>query len=158
MTPHLRIARTLTRIAARVIRDVADAPRVARELRAIRAEQRHVPAPLTVDDITGDVPDVETIEAAAKEYEQARQATNAAARIKRAAEKILKRTPDGVYGRVSVERFESSRLVADLDRIREIFKAHGLGEPPMKRCAPSLTLTWIEEIAHPEAETFAVAA
>lgn len=150
MTPHLRIARTVTRLAARIVHDVADAPRVRRELRKARAERKPVPAPLAVDDITGAVPDVEDIETAAREYEQARQATNAAARVKRSAEKILKRTPDGTYGHVVVERYESSRLVADLDEIKRVFKAHGLGDVPMKRCAPSLSLSFVDELAVPE--------
>lgn len=133
-----------------VVRTVADAPRVHREVARYRAGHTpapRVPAPLAADDITGEVPAVADIEQAAHSYEQARTRTNEAARLKRTAEKILKRTPDGEYGTVTVERFESSRQVADLEAIKAVFAAHGLGDVPMKRCAPSLTITIAETAA-----------
>jgi hypothetical protein len=146
-----QLAATAARIARDVIAVVAEAPAVHRELQQRRTEQAatiaRIPAPLTADDVKGEVPDVEEIEQAAREFEQARVNGNAAARIKRAAEKILGRTPDGVHGQVTVERFESSRLVADLDAIKAIFASRGLGDVPMKRCAASLTLTWAQESA-----------
>jgi hypothetical protein len=98
-----------------------------------------VPAPLT--QVKGPVPSVDAIQAAAAAYEKARVDTNAAARAKKGALKTLDRTPDGSYGLVTVERFESSRLVADLDAIRELLELHGLGDVPMKTCAASLTIT-----------------
>jgi hypothetical protein len=101
--------------------------------------RKPVPAPLT--QVKGPVPSVDAIQAAAVAYEQARVDTNAAARAKKGALKTLDRTPDGVYGPVTIERFESSRLVADLDAIRELLELHGLGEMPMKTCAASLTIT-----------------
>jgi hypothetical protein len=106
--------------------------------------KKPVPAPLV---ITTAAPAIADIVTAAHAYEQARLDTNAAARIKRTAEKVLKRTPDGVYGPVTVERFESSRQVADLDAIQALLDLHGLGEMPMKTCAPSLTLTFAAEAA-----------
>ncbi|MQY04152.1 hypothetical protein [Actinomadura macrotermitis] len=139
----MKIAKLIARTARRVVRDVTDAPRVSRELRTLRAATpARVPAPLTAGQIKGEVPAVADIEAAARQFEQARTDANAAARAKRAAEKILKRTPDGQYGAVVVERFESSRQVADLDAIRTLFAEHGLGDIPMKSCAPSLALTF----------------
>lgn len=48
---------------------------------------------------------------------------------------------------MTVERFESSRQVADLEAIKAVFAAHGLGDVPMKRCAPSLTITIAETAA-----------
>jgi len=104
--------------------------------------RKPVPAPLVT---TAAAPAIADIETAARAYDQARLDTNAAARVKRNAEKVLKRTPDGVYGSVTVERFESSRQVADLDAIQALLDLHGLGEMPMKTCAPSLTLTFAAE-------------
>lgn len=100
-----------------------------------------VPAPLAVEDVK-QVPAVDAIEKAARDYDQARLDGNTAERIKNKAKKVLAQTPDGTYGTVTVERFESSRQVADLDAIKAIFEAHGLGEVPMKTCAPSITLTF----------------
>lgn len=151
----MKIFKAITATARRIAQDVVDAPRVHRELRQHRtaeASPARVPAPLAAEDITGEPPTVAEIEAAAADYEQARTETNAAARLKRTAEKILKRTPDGVHGAVTVERFESSRQVADLDAIRAIFEANGLGDVPMKRCAPSLTIAIAAEHAE-HAET-----
>jgi hypothetical protein len=114
------------------------------------------PAPLT--EVKGEVPAVADIEDAARAYEQARTDTNAAARVKRGALKTLDRTPDGEYGAVTVERYESSRLVADLDAIKALLKEHGLGEVPMKTCSPSLTITFAEEVALSTEAEFAYAA
>ncbi len=102
-----------------------------------------VPAPLAVEDVK-QVPAVEAIEEAARSYDQARLSLNAATRTKNKAAKVLAETPDGTYGTVTVERFESSRQVADLDAIAAIFEANGLGPVPMKTCAASLTLTFAE--------------
>jgi hypothetical protein len=143
----MNLLRQITGAVARIARDVANAPRVTRELRERRAEPARTPAPLSADDINGQVPEAADIETAAHVYERARTDTNAAARLKRSAEKILRRTPDGSYGAVTVERFESSREVADLDAIKALLDQHGLGDIPMKRCAPSLTITWVQEQA-----------
>ena len=151
MVPNLSsIARRIAGSVTRVVRAVADAPRVSRELRHLRTGQAapavtRTPAPLSADDVKGTVPEVAEIETAARDYEKAREATNAAARIKRAAEKTLKRVPDGSYGAVTVERYESARLVIDADAVKAIFEANGLGDVPQKRCAPSLTITFADE-------------
>lgn len=154
----------LARAAARVIRDVADAPAVARQLRTLRAQAEtprptleRVPAPLTAEDIADELPEVADIEEAARIYEQARQDANAAARAKRKAEKVLRRTPDGVYGSVTVERFESSRRTVDLDAVRALFAAHGLGDVPMRPCSPSLVITLTEQATETSAPTLAAA-
>jgi hypothetical protein len=102
------------------------------------------PKPLLVEDIKGAVPSVDAIEKAARSYEAARLEGNAAERIKNKAKKILAETPDGTYGLVTVERFASSRQTADLDAIRAIFEANGLGDVPMKTNAASITLTFAE--------------
>lgn len=115
----------------------------------IAAEHRPTPArnaaPLT--SVKGTIPTEQEIEAAARQYNAARIDYNAASRTKNAAEKILKRTPDGTYGPVTVERFESTRQIADLDAIKAIFEAHGLGDVPVKTCTPSLVLTFAAEAA-----------
>jgi hypothetical protein len=100
------------------------------------------PAPLT--EVKGTVPEVADIETAARAYEQARVETNTAARAKKGAAKILDKTPDGQYGTVTVERFESSRQVIDQDAVKALLAAHGL-EVPMKTCSASLVLTFAEE-------------
>jgi hypothetical protein len=145
----MRFAKLISAVR-QVVRTVAEAPRVHREVgrhRAGRVQGARVPAPLAAEDVTGTVPEVVDIEQAARDFERARVRTNEAARLKRAAEKTLKRTPDGVYGAATVERFESSRQVADLEEIRAVFAAHGLGDVPMKRCAPSITITIAETVA-----------
>ncbi|WP_053619731.1 hypothetical protein [Nocardiopsis sp. NRRL B-16309] len=144
----------------RIVRDVAQAPQVARQLRQLRTEQATPPAParkvVEVEVDPNNVPDVADIEAAARKFEQARTEANAAARLKRQADRILKRTPSGVHGTVTVERVESSRQTADLDTIRALFAAHGLGDVPMKTCAPSIVVTLADERA--DAPAFLVAA
>src|SRR5690554_4276803 len=87
---HMNLIARLARAAARVIRDVAEAPAVARQLRTLRAQAEtprptleRVPAPLTAEDIADELPDVADIEEAARIYEQARQDANAAARADR---------------------------------------------------------------------------
>lgn len=149
MTLIGRIARTVALIAA---------PRVARDLERLRG-LRQVPAVAAVATTTtpttsapapkvaikGEAPEVEDIQAAARLYDQAREQANAAARTKRKAEKTLKGVADGTYGCVTIARVESTRQTADLDAIRAIFAEQGLGEVPMKTCAPSLTITWADE-------------
>jgi hypothetical protein len=141
----------LTGTVARIVRDVAEvvteAPAIHRELRQRRAAAttttERIPAPLT--EVDGEVPSVEAIEKAARMHEEAREATNSGGRLKRAADKVLKRVPDGVYGLATIQRFESSRQTADLDAIKALLELHGLGELPMKTCAPSLVITLAEE-------------
>lgn len=108
---------------------------------ATRTEQ---PAP--VDEATGlyaadEMPALDVIEAAAADYDRASELARRGDRGKRAAKKILDRLPTGLYGAWLVERVPNAREVADLERIRAIFTAHGLGPVPMKSCAPSLKVT-----------------
>lgn len=87
---------------------------------------------------TDEMPTVEEIEAAAREYDRASDMARRADRGRRAAKKILGRLPVGTYGTWAIERVVSNRETADLDEIRAIFKANDLGLVPMKRTAPSL--------------------
>ncbi|RKS10016.1 hypothetical protein DFP74_5762 [Nocardiopsis sp. Huas11] len=146
MNLFTRIASTATR----VIRDVAQAPAVARQLAELRTTSpatRPAPRTVHVDIDPANTPDLEDIALAAKEFEAARTEANAAARLRRRAEKVLRRTPSGTHGAVTVERVESSRQTADLDAIRALFAAHGLGDVPMKQCAPSIVVTFADDQA-----------
>ncbi|MFD6911791.1 hypothetical protein [Streptomyces virginiae] len=112
-------------------------------------------APAVVADPEGtytasEMPGVETIEAAAAEYVQAGDARRAADRLKRRSSKVLDRLPAGLHGRWLVERVESSRTTVDLDSIRATYKRLGLGEVPMRQCAPSLRLTDLAPVELPE--------
>ena len=122
----------LTRAKTRVTAVVA-------EFRTSVAQSVTQPEP--ADEFTPDeLPAVELIEAAAREYNRAADQARRADRGKRAARKILDRLPAGTYGGWLVERVPSARQTADLDAIRAIFKANNLGPVPMKGSAPSLKL------------------
>lgn len=103
-----------------------------------------------------EIPAVETIETAAREYERAADQARRADRGKRAAKKVLDKLPAGVYGTWRVFRTPSSRQTPDLAAITAIFKANGLGPVPMKACAPSLKVELVE--VAPVADEFAVLA
>lgn len=99
--------------------------------------------PTTAPDPAGlyeadEMPELATIERAALSLDLAADNARRADRAKRAAKKILDRLPAGTYGTWIVERATSNRQTADLDQIRAIFKANGLGPVPMKANAPSL--------------------
>ena len=148
-----RLMWTLTHLAA---------PRPVRglePLRGLRQAPAKTPTPAAAaGQRNADLPEVGEIEEAARLLEQAREQANAAARAKRKAEKVLSRVPDGTYGAVQIERVDSGRQTADLDAIRAIFAEHGLGEVPMKPCAPSLVITWAAEAADAQAVTALAAA
>lgn len=93
-----------------------------------------------------EIPAVETIEAAAREYDRAADQARRADRTKRASKKILDKLPAGVYGRFRIFRTPSSRQTPDLAEITRIFKANGLGPVPMKPCAPSLKVELVDVV------------
>ncbi|WP_328757442.1 hypothetical protein [Streptomyces sp. NBC_00271] len=98
-----------------------------------------------VDVLAADeLPAVETIEAAAREYERAADQARRADRGKRAAKKVLDKLPAGIYGTWRVFRTPSSRQTPDLAAITAIFKANNLGPVPMKPCTPSLKVELVE--------------
>ncbi|WP_250283175.1 hypothetical protein [Frankia sp. CiP1_Cm_nod2] len=104
------------------------------------------PGPIAVADpadvyTPDEMPAVEVIEEAAASYETASEQARTADRGKRKARKLLDRLPAGVYGSWAVDRVESSRQTADLDAIRATYARHGLGDVPMRPCAPSLRVT-----------------
>ncbi|MFI9236933.1 hypothetical protein [Streptomyces sp. NPDC053079] len=103
----------------------------------------------------GDLPTAEAIEAAAAEFDRAADQARQADRGKRAARKILDRLPAGTYGPWVISRVASTRQTADLDEIRRIFKAHGLGPVPMKATAASLKVKRAEVVTAATVETAA---
>ncbi|MFD9116209.1 hypothetical protein ACFU6M_06100 [Streptomyces bottropensis] len=147
-------------------------PRAVRNIRGllgtVSAAVRSVVAPATLvehteapalaadpaDTYTADeMPELVAIERAALGYDLAADNARRADRAKRAARKILDRLPAGTYGNWIVERVASSRQTADLDQIRAIFKANGLGPVPMKSNAPSLKVSRAELGAPVDADT-----
>ncbi|WP_333736342.1 hypothetical protein [Streptomyces sp. IBSBF 2806] len=100
-----------------------------------------------------EIPAVETIETAAREYERAADQARRADRGKRAAKKVLDKLPAGVYGTWRVFRTPSSRQTPDLAAITATYKRLGLGPVPMKPCAPSLKVEQVEVLADVETLT-----
>ncbi|MFE0726298.1 hypothetical protein ACFW4M_32795 [Streptomyces sp. NPDC058794] len=81
------------------------------------------------------------IEDAAADYAAATDRARSGDRGKRKARKLLDRLPAGRYGAWIVERIPSSRQTPDLEAIRATYKRLGLGDVPMRSCAPSLRVT-----------------
>lgn len=144
MSPRTaRTVRGLIGTVADAVRSVVT-PAALVEAQALEAVEAPDPAGLYEAD---EMPDTETIEAAAREYERAADQARRADRGKRAAKKVLDRLPAGIYGTWRVFRTPSSRQTPDLAEITRIFKAHGLGPVPMKPCAPSLKVEAVDEPA-----------
>jgi hypothetical protein len=123
--------------AATAVRSLAPAEQ------ASAVEETEAPDPADV--LTADeLPEVETIEAAAREYERAADQARRADRGKRAAKKVLDKLPAGLYGRYKIWRTPSSRQTPDLAAITAKYKELGLGPVPMKACAPSLKVELVE--------------
>ncbi|MGW6924448.1 hypothetical protein ACWGA9_24705 [Streptomyces sp. NPDC054950] len=142
----------MTPRAARTVRGllgaVSDAVRSVVAPAALVADQAE-PAVVEAPDPAGlyeadEIPAVETIESAAREYERAADQARRADRGKRAAKKVLDKLPAGIYGTWRVFRTPSSRQTPDLAAITAIFKANNLGPVPMKPCAPSLKVEQVE--------------
>lgn len=143
---HLLTSPRTGRSVRAMIGAVADAVRSVVAPAALVADQAEAPAavePTTAPDPTDiytpdEMPAVVDIERAALSLDLANDNARRAQRAQRAAKKVLDRLPAGTYGTWIVERIASSRQTADLDAIRAIFKANGLGPVPMKTNAPSL--------------------
>ncbi|MET9414131.1 hypothetical protein ABZY03_08055 [Streptomyces klenkii] len=132
----------------RLLSTVGDALRSVLAPATLVHDEPPVTTPAPADTFTAeDMPAAEAIEAAAAEFDRAVDQARRADRGKRAARKILDRLPAGTYGSWVVTRVSSSRQTADLDEIRRIFKAHGLGPVPMKATAPSLKVKRAEAVA-----------
>ncbi|WP_392668589.1 hypothetical protein [Streptomyces sp. LN785] len=125
-------------ISRRLFSVVSDAVRSAVSPASLKVEAPSIAPEPDGLYAAAEFPPVEDIEAAAAAFDQAAQLARAGDRGKRAAKKVLDRLPAGRYGSWLVSRVTSNRQTADLDEIRRIFKAHGLGPVPMRSSAPSL--------------------
>jgi len=126
-------------VRAFVNRTVARVTATAAEFRAPVVQQSQAPAEDTAELFASDeLPPLDDIMTAASAYFRAADQARTADRAKRGARKILDRLPVGRYGTWEVTREASGRETANLEEIRRIFKAHGLGPVPMKPNAPSL--------------------
>ncbi|MGW6584472.1 hypothetical protein [Streptomyces globisporus] len=133
-------------IPSRLVTIVSDAVRSVVSPASLMVEAPTTTAPDPAGLYEADeIPPVADIEAAAAAFDTAAQQARAGDRGKRAAKKILDRLPAGRYGNWLVSRTVSNRQTADLDKIRAIFKAHGLGPVPMKSSAPSLKVEHLAE-------------
>ncbi|WP_386343307.1 hypothetical protein [Streptomyces xiangluensis] len=145
---HLLMTPRTVRTVRGLLGTVADAVRSVVAPAALVTDQEPaevVEAPDPADVLDADeIPAVETIEAAAREYERAADQARRADRGKRAAKKVLDKLPAGIYGGWKVFRTPSSRQTPDLAEITRIFKANNLGPVPMKPCAPSLKVEQVE--------------
>jgi hypothetical protein len=126
------------------------------------AAEFRAPAPRTAAEPAGlyepdEMPAVEDIAVAARNYEIAAEQARRADRGKRSARKLLDRLPAGQYGGWLVERIPSGRSTVDLNEVRRIFKANGLGDVPMKTAAPSLKVKRLNVPAPVETGAQAVA-
>ncbi|WP_367324790.1 hypothetical protein [Streptomyces sp. HUAS ZL42] len=152
-----RRSRTLRGMLGALVETAADAVRsLAPAEPAAETVEAPDPAGLYEPD---EMPDTETIEAAAREYERAADQARRADRGKRAARKVLDRLPAGLYGTWRVFRTPSSRQTPDLAAITATYKRLGLGPVPMKPCAPSLKVERVDSASEPTVvESAAVAA
>ncbi len=138
--------RTLRGLLGNLIETAADAVRsIAPTETPADIEPTEAPDPTDVLD-ADDMPSVEDIERAAKEYDQAADLARRADRGKRAAKRILGRLPSGIYGRYKIWRKPTARQTPDLPAIQKIFKAHGLGDVPMRATAPSLQVELLDTV------------
>ena len=151
--PALNRLRKGTSTARRVLRGLlAPVPAVRPATSRHMSGSVETTSAQTVPDPAGlytadEIPPLADIEAAAEKFVTASEQARTADRVKRASRKILDRLPAGHYGLFQVERVENAREVADLEAIRAIFVANGLGEVPMKRTAPSLKVAFAPELA-----------
>lgn len=149
---HLLMNPRPVRKAARFATVLRDAVRSVVNPASLVTDQAEVPTAVTTVETpepagffsADEMPTPAAIAAAALGYDLANDNARRADRAKRAARKVLDRLPAGAYGNWVVERVASSRQTADLDQIRAIFKANGLGPVPMKSNAPSLKVTRAE--------------
>lgn len=140
-----RIARVITRTASAAVttgrETVAEAVRQARAaVEAARTDREVIVAGPAVEE----PPTAEQVAAAAEAHEVARELYNEGSRGKRAARKVLDRTPTGEYGDWSVSWVQSSRREWDRDAIAAVFAELGR-EIPTRPASPTLRLTRAEQ-------------
>ncbi|MET8169314.1 hypothetical protein ABZT34_34535 [Streptomyces sp. NPDC005329] len=152
-----RTARTVRGLIGAIADITVDAVRSVINPAALVADQAETEAATVVEapDPAGvydadEMPELGDIATAAAEYDTAADKARAADRAKRKARKLLDRLPAGTYGQWLVRRVASNRQTVDLDAVRAIFKAHGLGDVPMRDNAPSLRVERIDTPANTE--------
>lgn len=133
---------------------IADAARSIVNPAALVADQAE-PAVVEAPDPAGiytddEMPELDDIATAAAAYDTAADQARAADRAKRKSKKLLDRLPAGTYGQWLIRRVASNRQTVDLDAVRAIFKAHGLGDVPMRDNAPSLRVERIDTVTATE--------
>lgn len=132
-----------TTTARHILRGLLAPVPAVRPTTATTAPVMELPAPDPAGLFSPDeLPPLAEIEAAAEKFLNATEQARVADRAKRGARKLLDRLPAGRYGMWNVERVGNAREVADLEAIRAIFTAHGLGDVPMKPCAASLKVAF----------------
>jgi hypothetical protein len=148
-----RPSRVSARLSRRAFSAISDAVRSVINPAALVADQAETETPAVVEapDPAGlysadEIPAVETIEAAAREYDRAADQARRADRGKRAAKKVLDKLPAGIYGTWRIFRTPSSRQTPDLAAITATYKRLGLGAVPMKPCAPSLKVELVDVV------------
>ncbi|WP_019072417.1 hypothetical protein [Streptomyces hokutonensis] len=151
-----RTGRTVRAMIGALVETAADTLRSLAPADQAPAATVEAPDPSDVYGID-EMPETDTIESAAREYERAADQARRADRGKRAAKKILDKLPAGIYGGWKVFRTPSSRQTPDLAEITRIFKANNLGPVPMKDCAPSLKVERVEVLAGIESLTVVAA-
>lgn len=133
-----RTLRGLAGLVADAVRSVVNPASLVTEVEAPAVVEAPDPAGVLGED---ELPAVEDIEAAAKEYATAADMGRAADRRKRKARKLIDLVPSGIWGRYAIERVTSSRQTIDVEAVRATYKRLGLGEVPMRPTAPSLRVT-----------------
>jgi hypothetical protein len=99
------------------------------------------PAPVEAPAPEVIVVDQAAVEAALGAWYEANEAKKSADKIVRRERKVFDGLPARVYGKWRLLWKPTAREVPDMDAIKAIFEAHGLGEVPMKPCADSPQVT-----------------
>jgi hypothetical protein len=144
-----RTLRGVVGLVADAVRSVVAPASLVTEVEAPTVAEVEAPGPAGLYE-ADEMPAVEAIEAAAREYERAADQARRADRGKRAAKKVLDKLPAGIYGSWKLFRTPSSRQTPDLAAITATYKRLGLGPVPMKACAPSLKVERVEVLADTE--------
>ncbi|WP_327402012.1 hypothetical protein OG194_18930 [Streptomyces sp. NBC_01288] len=152
-----RTARTVRSLIGALVETAADTLRSLAPAETPAVEGTTAPDPADVYGVD-ELPEVDTIETAATDYDEAADQARAADRAKRKARKLLDRLPAGRYGQWLIRRIESSRETPDLVAIRATYERLGLGDVPMRKVAPSLRVERVETESTAPAAVAAMAA
>jgi hypothetical protein len=87
---------------------------------------------------------IDQVETAGLMYLEYAELARYADRGKSRAKRQLKGYPPGEYGDVQIKFERVNREYPDMDRIAEIFAAHGLGPVPVKAAEPTLRVSFVD--------------